>query len=255
MKIMAWNINGYRAAVKKNIKDTIYEIDPDILCFQEIKAKEDQVSIEDITINGYQHTWNPAERPGYSGVATYIKNSVIRQNVTKGLGIQEFDVEGRVIKTTLEKFDLYNIYFPNGQRGMERVEYKIKFYKELLGICLNEQKLDKEIIITGDFNTAHEEIDLANPKENSKISGFLPIERDWVNKYLQNNFIDIFRLRYPEKVQYTWWTYRFNARTRNIGWRIDYFMITKSLEKYVNDVQILADVQGSDHCPVILDIF
>jgi exodeoxyribonuclease-3 len=248
MKITTWNVNGYRAVTKKEFKASIKALDPDILCLQEIKAKTDQVPTEDIEIPGYEHIWNSAERPGYSGVATYYKKPV--RGFLLGLGLDEFDNEGRVIRLELEEFTLFNIYFPNGQRGQERVDYKLRFYEKLLDICDELQKEGRPVVITGDFNTAHTEIDLANPKENSMTSGFLPEERVWIDYYLQHGFADAFRDLYPEKVQYSWWTYRVNARARGIGWRLDYYLVSQSLMPKIKDVIIHDEVMGSDHCPV-----
>jgi len=254
MRIISWNVNGIRAILKKDFKKIICELDPDILCLQEIKATEKQLNEEDIQIDGYKYIWNAAERLGYSGTATYIKKMFEPTDFQKGFGIPEFDFEGRAICTSFPDFDLYNIYFPNGQRGMDRVEYKIRFYSELLEICNTKHANGKGIIITGDFNTAHEAIDLANPKENENYSGFLPIEREWVTKFLDNGFIDVFRTINPSKVQYTWWTYRFAARARGIGWRIDYFLVSNPLMPKVKKVEILDSVLGSDHCPIVLEI-
>lgn len=254
MRIISWNVNGYRAVLKREFKKTVLELNPDVLCLQEVKATENQLNDEDKTIPGYKYVWNAAERLGYSGTATFIKDDVEFSEIQKGFGIPEFDVEGRSICTSFETFDLYNIYFPNGQRGMDRVEYKINFYKYLLETCMKKHNQGKKIIITGDFNTAHTEIDLANPKANEKYSGFLPIEREWVTNFINNGFTDIFRVKYPEKVQYTWWTYRFAARERGIGWRIDYFLISNDLLNSVKAVEIMDSIQGSDHCPILLEI-
>lgn len=254
MKIISWNINGFRAILKKDFKNTISELDPDILCLQEVKATENQVNQDDIQIEGYRYIWNAAERLGYSGTATYIRNTFEHLDFQKGFGIPEYDTEGRSICTSFHDFDLYNIYFPNGQRGMDRVDYKIRFYAELLEICKSKRADGKEIIITGDFNTAHEPIDLANPKENENYSGFLPIEREWVTKFIDSGFSDVFRIINPTKVQYTWWTYRFGARARGIGWRIDYFLVSNSLLPKVKNVDIFDSILGSDHCPIVLEI-
>lgn len=254
MKITTWNVNGFRAVVKKNFINSINILSPDILCLQEIKAKPEQIKEDEILIPGYSHLWNSAERPGYSGVATYIKQ---RQKISAqkiGFNIPEFDVEGRVIQTVIDDLLLFNIYFPNGQRGQERVDYKLRFYSTLLEMCKAEHEKGMNIIITGDFNTAHNEIDLANPKENQNTSGFLLEERVWINHFLDNNFSDAFRLLYPEKVQYTWWTYRFKARERGIGWRLDYFLVSKHFMKDVVDVVIHDQIEGSDHCPVTIEI-
>jgi exodeoxyribonuclease III len=254
MKIISWNVNGYRAIIKKDFKKTIQELNPDILCLQEVKATEKQLSEEDINIDGYYFVWNSAERLGYSGTATYIKNDISPIEISIGFGLPEYDNEGRVICTSFDNFDLYNIYFPNGQRGMDRVEYKLKFYEELLKICNESHSNGRRIIITGDFNTAHAEIDLANPKENENYSGFLKVEREMVSKFLNSNFVDIFRYKNPDKIKYTWWTYRFAARARDIGWRIDYFLVSGELVPLIKNVEIFDSISGSDHCPVMLEI-
>jgi exodeoxyribonuclease-3 len=221
-----------------------------VLCLQEIKARPDQLTEEQRSFPGYEVTWNPAERPGYSGTATFTSASPL--DVKLGLDVARFDAEGRVIRTRHPKFLLYNIYFPNGQRGKERVDFKLDFYARLLEICDELHEAGENIIITGDFNTAHMPIDLKNPGENQTTSGFLPEEREWVEKFLNHGFVDIYRERYPDKVEYTWWTYRFAARQRGIGWRIDYFLVSKKLAKKVKDVIIHEDIEGSDHCPVEL---
>jgi exodeoxyribonuclease-3 len=225
---------------------------PDVCCLQEIKATPQQLTEDQKDFPGYGITWNPAERLGYSGVATLYKQSPL--DVKLGLGEALFDVEGRVIRTRHPDFLLYNIYFPSGQRGHDRVGYKLDFYAHLLNICDNLHSAGENIIITGDFNTAHMPIDLRNPKENATTSGFLPEERVWVDKYLEHSFVDIYRSLYPDRVQYTWWTYRLAARQRNIGWRIDYFLLSKALVPRVKDVIIHENVTGSDHCPVTLVI-
>lgn len=254
MKIISWNINGFRAIIKKDFKKTINELNPDILCLQEVKATEKQLTSDEINIEGYSYIWNAAERLGYSGTATYYKNNFKPDETKIGFNIPEFDNEGRVICTRYGDIDLYNIYFPNGQRGMDRVDYKIQFYETLLQICNEDHKRGRKIIITGDFNTAHTEIDLANPKENENYSGFLKVERDMITKYLESNFVDIYRSLNPDKVKYTWWTYRFAARARGIGWRIDYFLVSQDLLLKIKNVEILDSIQGSDHCPVVLEI-
>lgn len=254
MKITTWNVNGFRAVLKKDFVNSIQSLAPDILCLQELKAKQEQLNEEEIKIPGYDHLWNSALRPGYSGVGTYVKQGLPIAAHNTGLGVEEFDIEGRVIQTNIDNLVLFNIYFPNGQRGQDRVDYKLRFYARLLELCKEEHAKGKSIIITGDFNTAHNEIDLANPKENSKISGFLPEERVWIDKYLENGFTDAFRKLYPDKVQYTWWTYRVNARARGIGWRLDYYLVSNPFMQKVKDVTIFDQVQGSDHCPVTLEI-
>lgn len=252
MKITTWNVNGYRAVLKKDFKASVQQLNPDFLCLQEIKAKLDQLNDEEVGIEGYDFIWNAAERPGYSGVATYIKNGSRVDQRELGFGRPEFDMEGRSIRLDVGDITIFNIYFPNGQRGMDRVAYKLDFYGHLLDKCNELHANGRKIIITGDFNTAHNEVDLANPKENSKVSGFLPEERALIDKYLENGFKDAYRELYPDRVQYTWWTYRFTARTRNIGWRLDYFLVSDELLHRVRDVVIHNEILGSDHCPVTM---
>jgi exodeoxyribonuclease III len=250
MKITTWNVNGIRAVINKGFLEWVKEEQPDILCLQEIKARPEQLTDEQRNITGYYSIWNPAVRPGYSGVSTFYRIEPLK--IVTGLGNDEFDGEGRVIHLQYSGFHLFNVYFPNGRRGLERVDYKLRFYAELLKICDDLQQNGEKVIITGDFNTAHKEIDLANPKENSVNSGFLPEEREWVTHYLQHGFVDAFRFFYPEKVQYTWWSYITNARKRNTGWRLDYFLVSEGLMPVVKEVKIHDEVLGSDHCPVSL---
>lgn len=252
MRITTWNVNGIRAAINKGFVDWANTYEKDVLCLQEIKAFPEQIPEIALNLNGYKPLINSAVRPGYSGVASYFKQEP--EEIRFGLGIEKFDEEGRVIRSKHKDFYLYNIYFPNGQRGQDRVDFKLEFYEALLTECNLLHSQGEKIIITGDFNTAHTEIDLANPKENQKTSGFLPEEREMISRYLQNGFKDAYRELYPEKIEYTWWTYRFGARRRNIGWRLDYFLVSDSLMSDVNDVVILGDVEGSDHCPVTLII-
>ena len=250
MNIITWNVNGIRAALGKSALDWAFAKSPDVLCLQEVKAREEQLDDEQRSMLKLPHVWNAALRPGYSGVATLFKHQP--DEIVVGMGDEQFDVEGRVIQTVLKGIRLFNIYFPNGQRGQERVDYKLSFYAHLLDLCDTLHKKGESIIITGDFNTAHQPIDLKNPKENEKTSGFLPEEREWVQKFLDNGFVDAYRHLYPDKVEYTWWTYRLNARIRGIGWRLDYFLVSENLLSRVKDVVIYNEVMGSDHCPVEL---
>ena len=250
MKIITWNVNGLRAALGKRALDWAWARQPDALCLQEIKVRPDQLTEEQRNFPNYEVVWNPAERAGYSGVATFLHAPALETQI--GTSVLHFDVEGRVIQTLHPGFRLFNIYFPNGQRGKERLDYKLDFYAHLLDLCDSLHARGESVIITGDFNTAHQPIDLKNPKENVATSGFMPEERAWVQKFLDHGFVDVYRNLYPEKVEYTWWTYRLNARARGIGWRIDYFLISQALVPRVRDVIIHADVQGSDHCPVEL---
>jgi len=252
MKITTWNINGIRAALVKEAFKWLVDYQPDVVCLQEIKAKQEQIDIPFFESMGYTCVWNPAERPGYSGTGTLFKNQPATSSF--GMGIQRFDCEGRIIQSSFPDFELFNIYFPNGGQECERVPYKLDFYENLLNYCKTLMGTGKEIILTGDFNTAHKEIDLKNPKANQKNTGFLPEEREWVDKYLSEGFHDIFRILYPDLVKYTWWTYRFNARMHDVGWRIDYFLITKKLIKRVKEVVTHSEILGSDHCPLTLII-
>jgi exodeoxyribonuclease-3 len=250
MKIITWNVNGIRAALGKNALDWAFEQNPDALCLQEVKAREEQLNEEQRAALKLPFTWNAAMRPGYSGVTTFHKKTP--DETVMGMDAPQFDVEGRVIQSLWAGLRLFNIYFPNGQRGQERVNYKLEFYAHLLELCHALHKKGENIIVTGDFNTCHMPIDLKNAKANEKTSGFLPEEREWVQKFLDNGFVDVFRHLYPDKVQYTWWTYRLNARARGIGWRLDYFLVSEALVPRVKDVIIHENVMGSDHCPVEL---
>ena len=250
MKIITWNVNGIRAALGRHALDWAFAQQPDALCLQEVKARKEQLSEEQLSQLQLRDVWNAAQRPGYSGVATFYKNQP--DEIVVGMGEEQFDVEGRVIQTVMAGCRLFNIYFPNGQRGQQRVDYKLAFYAQLLKLCDDLHKKGENIIITGDFNTVHMPIDLKNPKANEKTSGFLPEEREWVQAFLNHGFVDVFRHLYPDKVQYTWWTYRLNARQRGIGWRLDYYLVSKDLLPRVEDVIIHDEVPGSDHCPVEL---
>lgn len=250
MKIITWNINGIRAALGKNALDWAFTQQPDLLCLQEVKAREEQLKEDQHAMLKLPYAWNPAQRAGYSGVATFFKQSP--DEIVVGMGNDIFDIEGRVLQTLHNGIRLFNVYFPNGQRGHDRVEYKLAFYEHLLKLCDDLHKKGEEIIITGDFNTAHQPIDLKNYKENVRTSGFLPEEREWVQNFLDHSFVDIYRKLYPDKEQYTWWTYRFAARERGIGWRIDYFLVSESLVPRIKDVIVHENIMGSDHCPVEL---
>lgn len=253
MKITTWNINGLRAALGKGFYDWTQTERSDVLCLQEIKARPEQLEAahrQALETAFPQITWNPAERPGYSGVATLASKPAVETCL--GLGREEFDREGRAVTSLYPDFLLFNLYFPNGQDDLKRVPFKLEFYAHLLELCDALHAAGKAVILTGDFNTAHRPIDLRHPKENEKNTGFLPEERAWVDRYLEHGFVDIYRQLYPERVQYTWWTYRMNARIRNVGWRLDYFLISPALVDRVQDVIIHEEVMGSDHCPVSL---
>jgi len=250
MKIVSWNVNGLRAVLGKGALEKAWELKPDVLCLQEIKTRPDQLTDQQKNFPGYEVVWNPAEKAGYSGVATFLRTPAHETRL--GVGAPRFDVEGRVISTVHPDFHLFNVYFPSGTRGMDRVGFKLDFYSHLFDICKSLHENGEQIVLAGDFNTAHMPIDLRNAKSNQKTSGFLPEEREWVQKFLDHGFVDIYRRLYPERVQYTWWTYISNARQRGVGWRIDYFLVSEGLVPRVKDAIIHDQIQGSDHCPVEL---
>jgi len=253
MKLVSWNVNGIRAMLKKGILDWLAGESPDLFCIQETKAQPEQLTTQLLEPPGYHTFWNSAERKGYSGVATFSKTKPI--NVEAGFGLEEFDIEGRVLMTEHSGFKLFNVYFPNGKRNQERLDYKLRFYAGFLDYCASLLAQGERLVICGDVNTAHRPIDLARPKENEKTSGFLPVEREWIDLYLAAGFVDAFRTFHPdEKDHYTWWSYITNARARNVGWRIDYFLVSKNLMPVVTGASILSDVMGSDHCPILLEL-
>lgn len=252
MKLILWNVNGIRAADRKGLFQWFQKESPDVLCLQEIKALPEQVPPHLRNTPGYHIYINSAEQKGYSGVATFTKKQPIR--VKKGFGIEKFDREGRVLITEFSSFVLFNVYFPNGKKDDERLEYKLDFYDTFLSYADNLKAEGKNIVVCGDFNTAHKEIDLAHPKENEKYSGFLPVERAWIDTFIDHGYVDTFRHFVKELDQYSWWAYRTNARERNIGWRIDYFFVNKEFLPNLKNAFIMQDVMGSDHCPVGIEI-
>ncbi|KAA3645649.1 MAG: exodeoxyribonuclease III [Chloroflexi bacterium] len=253
MEITTWNVNGIRALLRKDGWDWVKKQSPDVMCLQEIKAMPEQLTAaQSAEFEGYEQFWNPAEKKGYSGVATFIRD--IEAETKAGMGKKKFDFEGRVLQTRFDDFILFNVYYPSGSRNYERVEYKLELYAAMLRKFNKLHKAGEKIVVCGDFNTAHEEIDLKNHKTNHKTSGFLPEERAWVTKYIDRGFVDPFRVLYPEKEQYTWWSLRSAARARNVGWRLDYFLVSEGLMPKVKDVVIHDQVLGSDHCPVSLII-
>jgi exodeoxyribonuclease-3 len=252
MKLLCWNVNGIRAAERKGLFTWLLKESPDILCLQEIKATPEQLSPQLRNMPGYHIFWNPAERKGYSGVATFSKSKPL--SIKKGFGREEFDSEGRILITTFPSFTLFNIYFPNGKKNKERLQYKLDFYDEFLSYADNLREQKQHIIVCGDFNTAHREIDLSRPKENEHVSGFLPIERAWIDTFIDHGYVDTFRLFNTEPNQYSWWDLKTGARARNVGWRIDYFFVNKEFLPKVKNALIFQQVTGSDHCPVGLEI-
>lgn len=253
MKIVSWNVNGLRAIMKKEFRDSVMKLSPDILCIQETKMQVDQL-VEEILLGdlGYTLSMHSALKKGYSGVAVYTRIPV--DKVTLGTGIPDYDAEGRVIRVDIGDIRLFNIYFPNGERGDDRMVYKMRFYEDLLAGFKALRAEGKKVIITGDFNVAHHEVDLKHPKENMKVSGFLPVERDWFTRLLGSGFHDVYRDRNPETEMYTWWDQRFRARDRNAGWRIDYFVVSDNAADIVVDAKIHNEYFGSDHCPISLII-
>ncbi len=251
-RILSWNVNGFRAVYKKGFMDWMHGESPDILCLQETKAQEDQIQKELKDVNGYHYFFCSAERKGYSGVAIFTKEIPI--SVKQGFGIPRFDSEGRVLVAEYKGFILCNVYFPNGGSGPERLAYKMDFYKHFLEFMLQLKNSGKNVIVCGDVNTAHKEIDLARPKENSKISGFLPQERAWIDACVENGFLDIFREFNQEPQQYSWWDMKSGARARNVGWRIDFFLVAEKIKNKVKAAFIMPEVLGSDHCPVGIEL-
>ena len=252
MRLVSWNVNGIRAAHKKGFLDWFGSESPDILCIQETKANPSQLSGELTAVPGYCSYFSAPERKGYSGVALYTRREP--ESVTYGLGIERFDAEGRTIIADFKDFVLFDIYFPNGKRSEERLRYKMDFYDAFLDRANGLRAQGRSVVVCGDVNTAHKEIDLARPKENAKVSGFLPEERSWMDKFLADGYVDTFRIHNQEPGNYSYWDQISRARDRNIGWRIDYFFVDQGLAPRVADAFILPEVMGSDHCPVGIEI-
>ncbi|WP_163468582.1 exodeoxyribonuclease III [Fusobacterium sp. IOR10] len=245
MKFISWNVNGIRACVKKGFLDFFNEVDADIFCLQETKLQEGQIDLE---LEGYYQYWNYAERKGYSGTALFTKKKPLK--VTYGMDIEEHDKEGRIITAEYEDFYFVTIYTPNSKTKLERLEYRMTWEDDFKSYLKNLEK-SKPVIFCGDLNVAHKEIDLKNPKANKKNAGFTDEERGKFTNLVEDGFIDTFRYFYPDAIeQYSWWSYRFSARTRNAGWRIDYFMVSKALENRLQSAKIHNEILGSDHCPV-----
>ena len=249
LKLISWNVNGIRAIEKKGFVDILLELDADVIGLQETKAQPDQLSDDLKNIPGYRSYWHSAEKKGYSGVALYTRIKPV--SVRYGLGDDEFDFEGRVITLEFDTYYMVNIYFPNAADKLKRLDFKLRFDNKLLAYAQELEK-SKDVILCGDFNVAHKEIDLKNPKTNTKNAGFTPEERSWMDSFIQAGFIDTFRMFNQQPEQYSWWSYRFNARSKNVGWRIDYFCASKGAKSKIRDASILQDVMGSDHCPVTL---
>ncbi len=263
LTLISWNVNGIRAVSKKEISeklkfnDWLHKVSPDFLCLQETKAHPEQLTGKLLNPQGYQSNWSSAERKGYSGVATYSK--IKPERINTALPNDKYNNEGRVMETEFDDFVLLNVYFPNGKLNAERLKYKMGFYDSFLEHVINLRNEGKSVIICGDVNTAHTEIDLTHPKSNEDVSGFLPKERKWIDKLISKGFVDTFRHFNKETQHYTWWSMRnivkgVTARERNVGWRIDYFYVSDDLIDKVSESYMLKDVMGSDHCPIVLKL-
>jgi len=253
LKLLSWNVNGIRAAVKNGFSSFLRQEQPDILCLQEIKINDAKRAQIQFDFAAYDEYWYPAQRAGYSGTAVLLKTGLKPLTVRRGLDQAEFDQEGRVLTLEFAKFFLVNTYFPNAQPELKRLKFKTEFNAAWLR-WVKKLESTKPVVLCGDFNVAHQEIDLARPKDNVGNPGFTPEERAGMDKFLAAGLTDTFRALQPRQVQYSWWTYRFGARSRNIGWRIDYFLLSAKLKKHLKKAFILDEVKGSDHCPVGIEI-
>jgi len=248
MELLSWNVNGMRSIARKGFLDWLRHQSPDILCLQETKSRPEQLIIDLIEPEGYFTYWNYPQRKGYGGVALYTKHKP--KDIQYHFPAPGLDLEGRVIIAHYPGFILLNVYFPNGKQGYTRLRYKLDFYEAFLDFIDSLKEKGKKLVVCGDFNTAHKEIDLARPKANAKTSGFLPVERKWLDKLVAHGYIDTLRLFHKEPGHYSWWDMKTGARDRNVGWRIDYFFITPNLVKNISGAFIMPQVTGSDHCPV-----
>ena len=248
MKLISWNVNGIRACLNKGFSDFFKEVNADIFCLQETKCQPEQIDLE---FEGYTSYWNSAERKGYSGTAIFTKKQPV--NVTYGLGIEEHDKEGRIITLEFDDFYLVTNYTPNAKRELERLDYRMVWEDEIRKYLL-ELNTKKPVIMCGDLNVAHEEIDLKNPKTNKGNAGFTNEERGKMTELLNSGFIDSYRYLYPEKTEYSWWSYMGRAREKNVGWRIDYFIVSNDFKEKIKNATIYTEILGSDHCPVGLEI-
>ena len=248
MKLVSWNVNGLRACVEKGFVDIFKELDADFFCIQESKLQAGQIELD---LPGYEQYWNYAEKKGYSGTAIFTKHKPL--SVQYGIGVEEHDHEGRVITLEYENFYFVTVYTPNSQDELKRLDYRMKFEDDFRNYLINLNKV-KPVILCGDLNVAHQPIDLKNPTTNTRNAGFTIEERDKFGLLLNNGFVDSFRYLYPDKVEYSWWSYRFFAREKNIGWRIDYFVVSDKIKNQIKDSLIHKDILGSDHAPVMLEI-
>ena len=251
MKILSYNVNGIRAALNKGFAEWLSSADPDVVCLQETKALEDQVNTDLFEQMGYKHFWHSAQKKGYSGVAILTKTNPL--NVQKGTGIEHMDFEGRVIRADYENVSVISLYLPSGT-NLDRLEHKFKFMDDFQGYIDALKKNHSRLVICGDYNICHRAIDIHDPVRNKNVSGFLPEERQWIDTFMNNGFIDSFRHLNPEPNQYSWWSYRANARNNNKGWRIDYNMVSENLKNNIKSAYLLPDAKHSDHCPVGVEL-
>ena len=252
MKIISYNVNGIRAALNKGLDQWIKEENPDILCIQEIKANIEQINTQVFESLGYHHYWFPAEKKGYSGVAILSKKKPV--TVVYGMGLEKFDSEGRLIRAEFDNFTILNSYFPSGTTGEIRQAYKMDYLDAVLKYTSNLLSTNPRLILSGDYNICHKPIDINHPELHENVSGFLPEERAWMDTFIESGFTDSFRIFNNQPEQYSWWSYRAGARPKNLGWRIDYHMISRALRKNIKNAAILKDVIHSDHCPVLVEI-
>jgi exodeoxyribonuclease-3 len=252
LKLVTYNVNGIRAAINKGLTEWIRSIDPDVLCLQEIKASPDQVGLLPFEELGYKHYWHPAVKKGYSGVAIFSKREP--DHVAIGCGIRDYDDEGRVLRADYGDLSVVSVYHPSGSSGELRQDFKMKWLGDFRRYVADLRKEREKLILCGDFNICHKAIDIHNPVSNAHTSGFLPEEREWMEQFLSDGFLDSFRHFNKEPHQYTWWSYRSGARKKNLGWRIDYHMVTENLRSRLKSAAILPDAMHSDHCPVLLEL-
>lgn len=250
--IISYNVNGIRSAISKGFWEWLEQESPDIICLQETKAHPHDVPLLELEALGYRHVFHSAEKKGYSGVATFSRKAP--DNVVFGCGIEQYDREGRILRTDFDDWSLLNCYFPSGTTGEERQAFKMTFLEDFFQWIEQLKKEHPQLIVVGDYNIAHQEIDIHDPKGNKKSSGFLPEERAWMTKWFENGFTDSFRHRHPDLVEYSWWSFRAGARGNNKGWRIDYQSVTDNLQNKIIDARQLMDVKHSDHCPVKMTI-
>jgi exodeoxyribonuclease-3 len=252
MRIITYNVNGIRAAISKGLIDWMQQTDPDVLCLQEIKASPEQVGVMDLEALGYHHYWYPAQKKGYSGVAIFSK--IKPKQVIYGCGIKDYDDEGRVIRADFDDVSVMSVYHPSGSSGDDRQAFKMKWLKDFQAYIANLKVEKPNLILSGDFNICHKAIDIHNPKSNVNTSGFLPEEREWMEQFINSGFTDSFRHFNQEPHQYSWWSYRAGARSKNLGWRIDYNLTSHRLKERLKRSVILPDAMHSDHCPVLLEL-